>query len=99
MSERTDPGEPVATIAPVSDAGLDAIHTGDRAYLNQLGYRQELNRVLGFFSNFAVQWTCIAVAGGPALSIGAGVLQVGGVFFVARVMRGGVTGFVRVGVF
>jgi amino acid transporter len=70
------------------DASLDAIHTGDRAYLHQLGYRQELRRVLGFFSSFAIQWTCIAVAGGLALSIIAGYVQVGGVFFWAWVIGG-----------
>jgi amino acid transporter len=89
MSEMADPAEPVATAVHVSDAGLDAIHTGDLAYLHQLGYRQELRRVLGFFSSFAVQWTCIAVAGGLALSIGAGYIQVGGVFFWAWIIGGG----------
>jgi amino acid transporter len=71
-----------------TDAGLDAVHTGDRAYLHQLGYRQELNRVLGFFSSFAVQWTSIAVAGGLALSIGAGFIQVGPVFVWAWLIGG-----------
>src|ERR1700733_1781268 len=80
---------PVSSSAPASDAGLDATHTGDRAYLHQLGYRQELRRALGFFSSFAVQWTCIAVAGGLALSMGAGIIQVGGVFIFAWLIGGG----------
>src|SRR5215469_8854468 len=80
---------PVSSAAPVSDAGLDAVNTGDLAYLHQLGYRQELRRALGFFSSFAVQWTCIAIAGGLALSIGAGYTQVGGVFFWAWIIGGG----------
>src|SRR5580704_5320723 len=80
---------PVSPSAPASDAGLDATHTGDRAYLHQLGYRQELRRALGFFSSFAVQWTCIAVAGGLALSMGAGIIQVGGVFIFAWLIGGG----------
>src|SRR3984885_7938456 len=80
---------PVSPSAPASDAGLDATHTGDRAYLHQLGYRQELRRALGFFSSFAVQWTCISVAGGLALSMGAGIIQVGGVFFFAWLIGGG----------
>ena len=80
---------PVSSTAPASDAGLDATHTGDRAYMHQLGYRQELRRALGFFSSFAVQWTCIAVAGGLALSMGAGIIQVGGVFFFAWLIGGG----------
>jgi amino acid transporter len=78
----------VSPAAPGSDAGLDAIHTGDRAYLHELGYRQELRRALGFFSSFAVQWTCIAVAGGLALSMGAGIIQVGGVFLFAWLIGG-----------
>ena len=80
---------PVSPAPPAGDAGLDATHTGDRAYLHELGYRQELRRVLGFFSSFAVQWTCIAVAGGLALSMGAGIIQVGGVFFFAWLIGGG----------
>jgi amino acid transporter len=80
---------PVSPAAPGSDAGLDAIHTGDRAYLHELGYRQELRRALGFFSSFAVQWTCIAIAGGLALSMGAGIIQVGGVFLFAWLIGGG----------
>src|ERR1700683_1042374 len=80
---------PVSPSAPASDAGLDATHTGDRAYLHELGYRQELRRALGFFSSFAVQWTCIAVAGGLALSRGAGIIQVGGVFIFAWLIGGG----------
>src|ERR1700735_3529574 len=80
---------PVSPPTPSSDAGLDATHTGDRADLHQLGYRQELKRALGFFSSFAVQWTCIAVAGGLSLSLGAGIIQVGGVFLFAWLIGGG----------
>jgi len=85
----SDSAPPVSSAAPASDAGLDATHTGDRAYLHQLGYQQELRRALGFFSSFAVQWTCIAVAGGLALSMGAGLVQVGGVFIFAWLIGGG----------
>src|SRR6202046_2307273 len=85
----SDSAPPVSPPTPTSDAGLDAVQAGDRAYLHQLGYRQELRRALGFFSSFAVQWTCIAVAGGLALSMGAGIIQVGGVFFFAWLIGGG----------
>jgi amino acid transporter len=71
------------------DAGLDAGRTEDRAYLHQLGYRQELRRALGFFSSFAVQWTSIAVAGGLALSLGAGLTQVGPAVFFAWLIAAG----------
>src|ERR1700716_2633707 len=89
MSESAPPASPVSSAAPASDAGLDAVRTGDRASLHQLGYRQELRRVLGFFSSFAVQWTCIAIAGGLALSLGAGIVQVGPVFLWAWLIGGG----------
>src|SRR6202046_3493028 len=85
----SDSAPPVSPPTPTSDAGLDAVRTGDRAYLHQLGYRQELKRALGFFSSFAVQWTCIAVAGGLSLSLGAGIIQVGGVFLFAWLIGGG----------
>src|SRR3984893_17307015 len=89
MNDSARPAGPVSTAEVVSDASLDAIHTGDRAYLHQLGYRQELRRVLGFFSSFAVQWTCIAICGGLALSMGAGIVQVGPVFLWAWLLGGG----------
>ena len=71
------------------DALLDGRKADDRTYLHQLGYRQELRRALGFFSSFAVQWTCIAVAGGLALSLGAGLVQVGPMVFFAWLIAAG----------
>jgi amino acid transporter len=71
------------------DAALDAGATDDRTYLHQLGYRQELRRALGFFSSFAVQWTSIAVAGGLALSLGAGLTRVGPAVFFAWLIAAG----------
>ena len=60
-------GQPEPIPGPASsDAGLDASQADDRTYLHQLGYRQELRRALGLFSSFAVQFTCIAVAGASA---------------------------------
>jgi amino acid transporter len=44
-------GTPVATAAPVLD---------DDARLATLGYKPQLNRVLGFFSNFAVAFTYLS---------------------------------------
>lgn len=46
------------------DNVLDATQTEDSAYLEKLGYKQELNRALGLFSSFGVQFTSIAIASG-----------------------------------
>jgi amino acid transporter len=82
------PREPSSGPA-TGDAGLDAKSTDDRTYLHQLGYRQELRRALGFFSSWAIQWTLIAVAGGLALSLGAGLTQVGPAVFFAWLIAAG----------
>jgi amino acid transporter len=89
MSDGSAAVSPLPTTQAPDDSALDAVRTGDRAYLHQLGYRQELRRALGFFSSFAVQWTCIAIAGGLALSLGAGIIQVGAVAFWAWLIGGG----------
>ena len=44
-----------------SDDRFDARTASDSDYLAQLGYKQELNRVLGLFSSFAVQFSSIAI--------------------------------------
>ncbi len=84
----TSPHEP-ETGPATGDAGLDASGTDDRTYLHQLGYRQELRRALGLFSSWAIQWTLIAVAGGLALSMGAGLTQVGPAMFFAWLIAAG----------
>jgi amino acid transporter len=66
-----------------SDAALDAGHTGDVAYLSQLGYHQELRRLLGLFSSFAVQFSLIAVSAGLFLTFGYGITTFGPAFFLA----------------
>ncbi len=43
-------------------AAPDATVDADVAYLEKLGYKQELNRSLGLFSAFGVQFTSIAIA-------------------------------------
>jgi amino acid transporter len=89
MSDGAAAVTPQPTTTAPDDSALDAGRTADRTYLHQLGYRQELRRALGFFSSFAVQWTCIAIAGGLALSLGAGLIQVGAVTFWAWLIGGG----------
>jgi amino acid transporter len=80
------------------DRELDGRNTDDRTYLSQLGYKQELKRSLGFFSSFAVQWTAIAVAGGLALSLGAGLNQVGPLALFAWLIAAGLQMFVGLSV-
>lgn len=43
------------------DASFDASALSDSEYLAKLGYKQELNRALGLFSSFAVQFSAIAI--------------------------------------
>jgi amino acid transporter len=88
MTDVVTPREPGSGPAE-GDAALDARRADDRTYLHQLGYRQELRRALGFFSSWAVQWTSIAVAGGLALSLGAGLTQVGPAVFLAWLIAAG----------
>jgi amino acid transporter len=84
------PDRPTLASRPaLGDAALDGTSVDDRTYLHQLGYRQELRRALGFFSSFAIQWTLIAVAGGLALSLGAGLTQVGPAVFFAWLIAAG----------
>jgi amino acid transporter len=40
---------------------VDAVIHADAAYLQKFGYKQELNRALGLFSSFGVQFTSISV--------------------------------------
>jgi amino acid transporter len=76
-------------------AGLEQERRGagafgdDEAYLNALGYRQELRRVLGLFSSFAIQFTGIAVAGGVFLVFGYGLTTIGPAVLLAWVVAGG----------
>ena len=90
MTDGTTTVDPEPATGPATrDATLDAGKADDRTYLHQLGYRQELRRALGLFSSFAVQWTSIAVAGGLALSLGAGLTQVGPAVFFAWLIAAG----------
>lgn len=52
---------PLRADAPMLDA---TEVNADEALLEQLGYKQELNRSLGLFSAFGVQFTSIAIASG-----------------------------------
>ncbi|GAS87142.1 APC family permease [Mycolicibacterium brisbanense] len=54
---------------PPSTPAVDA----DAAYLEKLGYKQELNRSLGLFSAFGVQFTSIAIASGIFTTLVVGI--------------------------
>lgn len=60
-----------------NDAALDAGTQDDVAYLSSLGYKQELNRALGLFGSFAIQFSCIAVSIGLYTLFGYGLLTSG----------------------
>jgi hypothetical protein len=45
----------------LDDTTLDSGALSDTDYLAKLGYKQELNRALGLFSSFGVQFSSIAV--------------------------------------
>jgi amino acid transporter len=89
MSETLGSSGAGYTPPATGDAALDAGSTEDRAYLHALGYRQELRRALGLFSSWAIQWTLIAVAGGLALSLIAGLGQIGPAAFFAWLIAAG----------
>lgn len=76
------------------DRSLDAGRTDDSAYLESLGYRQELRRVLGLFSSFSIQFTGIAVAGGVFLTFGYGITTIGPAVLLAWLIAGGLQMFV-----
>ncbi len=48
-------------IAPGNSESLSAVEAIDERYLEKFGYKQELNRALGLFSSFGVQFTSISV--------------------------------------
>jgi amino acid transporter len=61
MPESVSPSAGTGDGRPARDAALDAGHADDVTYLAELGYKQELNRAIGLFSAFSVQFSDIAV--------------------------------------
>ncbi len=57
-----EPG--VSAHSPENPTSSAETHDADVAYLEKLGYKQELDRSLGLFSAFGVQFTSIAIASG-----------------------------------
>lgn len=61
MTLNTDGPTGAGTEPVLDDTTLDSGALSDTDYLAKLGYKQELNRALGLFSSFGVQFSSIAV--------------------------------------
>jgi amino acid transporter len=59
--EQNPPVSTPATLSTPNGDPVDAVIHADAAYLQKFGYKQELNRALGLFSSFGVQFTAISV--------------------------------------
>ncbi len=55
------------------ERGRTRHHTDDEAYLESLGYRQQLFREMGGFSNFAISFSIISILTGAVLLYGYGL--------------------------
>jgi amino acid transporter len=82
-------GEPATT-----DADLNASALDDTAYLAKLGYKQELNRAIGLFSSFGVQFSSIAVTSACYTTLIVGLGFFGPASFWAWVVGGFFQAFV-----
>jgi amino acid transporter len=71
-----------------ADAALDAGAADDVKYLEKLGYKQELNRLLGLFSAFAIQFSLVSVSAGMWSVFAVGMSFFGPAMFVAWVVGG-----------
>lgn len=60
-------------LASMGDAGLDAGRFDDAAYLEKLGYKQELNRALGLISSFGVQFSSISIGSATFTTLVVGI--------------------------
>jgi amino acid transporter len=63
------------------NAGTPEIATSDEQALQRFGYRQELNRTLGYFSSFALSFSVICITSGLFANYGDG-LRTGGPAFI-----------------
>jgi len=86
MSEGTKP-ETRDEEVRAQDA-VDVTARDDETLLERLGYRQELNRALGLFASFALQFSLISVGGAVFLTFGYGLTVSGPAFFWAWVVGG-----------
>ncbi|HTS15396.1 MAG TPA: amino acid permease [Candidatus Sulfotelmatobacter sp.] len=70
------------------DQRLDAGAVDDVTYLGQLGYKQELQRALGLFGSFAIQFSLIGISIGLFLLYGFGLSTAGPLFIVPFIVGG-----------
>lgn len=70
------------------DASLDAGAVSDETYLEELGYKQELNRLLGIVSAFAIQFSLISVTAGMWSVFGVGLTFFGPAMILAWLVGG-----------
>jgi amino acid transporter len=70
----------------------------DEKLLIDLGYKQELKRVMGFISSFCLQFTIVAVCAGLALTFNTGFAAVGPRVLPAWVLGGSLQVIVALGV-
>lgn len=75
------------------DATPDTAVDADVAYLEKLGYKQELDRSLGLFSAFGVQFTSIAIASGIFTTLIVGLGFFGPASFWSFLVGGGLQVF------
>jgi amino acid transporter len=80
------------------DSTLDSGRVGDESYLRQLGYSQELKRVLGLFGSFAIQFSCIAVSIGLYTLYGYGLTTAGPLVLAPFVVGAFLQMFVGMGI-
>ena len=75
------------------DEQFDASVLSDAEYLAKLGYKQELNRALGLFSSFAVQFSAIAIGSAMFTTLIVGFGFFGPASFWSYIVGGGLQVF------
>lgn len=97
MSERVPLPPAAQTTTDHVDVGrddkFDAGALSDSDYLAKLGYKQELNRALGLFSSFAVQFSAIAIGSAMFTTLIVGFGFFGPASFWSYIVGGGLQVF------
>ena len=82
------PMNPEPQVEVGQDDSLDAATLSDTDYLAKLGYKQELNRALGLFSSFGVQFSLIAITSAMFTTLIVGLQFFGPASFWSYVVGG-----------